>query len=242
MHSCARKECKIEIGSLLFDKYIISWGDIFLGEEKTEMIKLYNPTENKINIKGVFDYSCFYISDRTHEPEKWYTTGIDIMPNSYDSLFISFLTNDTTILGYYRKELRFTLDGQEQYQHLAMDAHVVENFASMTQDELRNAPVVKVDSNEYDLGSMYAGEKKSVSFVIKNEGRLPLIIRKIQTTCGCTVATPDKKVINSGQSTSIEVTFRARGKQGKQHKTITMFCNDPRQPVVTFAIQCFIQN
>ena len=152
------------------------------------------------------------------------------------------MASDTNNLGSFLKELRFTIDNQEQYQHFVMDIHVRENFTSITQYEQKNAPVVKVDRNEYDFGSMREGEKRKISFAVRNEGRSPLIIRKIETTCGCTVATSEKRVINPDQSTVLEVGFRAWGKSGKQRKTITMYCNDPRQPVVTFTIQCLIQN
>lgn len=241
-YSCTRNDCKIKIGCLLFDRCEVLWGDVFLGEERTERIKMYNPTENKVNIKGIFDYPFFNILSSGHPSGKWYDTGIDIMPNTCDTLVIAFMTNDTVNLGNFLKELRFSIDNQEQYQHLVMDGCVCENFAFMTHEERKDAPVVKVERNEYDFGSMREGDKQKVSFAVRNEGRTPLIIRKIETVCGCTVATLEKRVINPGQSTVLEVSFRAWGKSGKQRKTITMYCNDPLQPVVTFTIQCLIQN
>ena len=61
------------------------------------------------------------------------------------------------------------------------------------QDELR--PQAKVDSILYDFGSIKVSDKKSYDFTIKNNGKKPLQLSNITTSCGCTFA----KVIYEGK-------------------------------------------
>lgn len=236
-----KSECKIKIRNLLFDKYTISWGNTFLGETNTRMIKIYNPTDNIINLKGVIEHPDFKISSKTCHPDEWLEKGINIPARSLDSIYFTFYTADTNNLGYYHEEIRFEIDRLEQYQHFVLTANVLEKFEITTGQEV-NVPIVETDSIEYDFGKMYEGQKRTTSFLLKNKGKKPLIIRKIETSCGCTVPRLIERVVQPDHSTLIEIEFRARGKSGKQYKTITLYCNDPRQPVVTFTIQCFIQN
>ncbi len=244
MYSCVDKmpktEYKLKIGSLYFDTYDISWGNVFLGEEKTRMIRVYNPTDSTINLKGVVEHHDFKISSRNCYLNEWLDKGVYIQAKSCDTIYFIFSTADTNNLGIYHEEIRFKIDEHEQYQHFILRANVQERLdAVIGQNEV---PIVEVDSVEHDFGEMHEGQKKVTFFGLRNKGTKPLIIRKIETTCGCTVATSEKRVINPDQSTVLEVGFRAWGKSGKQRKTITMYCNDPRQPVVTFTIQCLIQN
>jgi len=82
----------------------------------------------------------------------------------------------------------------------------------------------------FDFGEVENDQKVVHNFTVKNAGDEPLEISEVKTTCGCTVAELEVKSLAPGQETTVGVTFNLKGKQGPQHKRITVLSNDPDQP------------
>ena len=116
---------------------------------------------------------------------------------------------------------------------LAVSATVQEDFSRLTPEQKLAAPKAKLDEESYNFGTVKPGQPVSHDFVLRNEGKETLTIRKISTTCGCTASKPDTYDIKSGESTVLKCTFDSRGKSGKQFQTITLIVNDPMQPNLT---------
>ena len=57
-----------------------------------------------------------------------------------------------------------------------------------------------------------------------NTGDVPLLIKNVQTTCGCTEATWEKSPLLPGQSREIKVEFTGES-EGRFVKTIYVVCN-----------------
>jgi hypothetical protein len=75
----------------------------------------------------------------------------------------------------------------------------------------------------YNFGKIRKGEKITTSFFYKNTGSKPVTILQVQTSCGCTVTTWEKKPIQVGKTGEISVTFDSAEKSdliGQQTKTI----------------------
>lgn len=68
------------------------------------------------------------------------------------------------------------------------------SVASYTSED-KEKPVVKIEKDLYDFGSIKVSEKKSNDFIIENVGKKPLQLSNITTSCGCTFA----KVIYMGK-------------------------------------------
>ncbi|MGE5845485.1 MAG: DUF1573 domain-containing protein, partial [Ignavibacteria bacterium] len=80
---------------------------------------------------------------------------------------------------------------------------------------------------EYDFGTVEQGTIVKHSFIITNNGGDVLIIKDISASCGCTAANPDKRELNPGESTNINVEFNTNGRSGKQRKAVYVETNDP---------------
>jgi len=77
----------------------------------------------------------------------------------------------------------------------------------------------------HDFGVVIQGELVVHTFTFKNTGSEDLIIRDINSTCGCTVPTYTKKPVAPGETGKIEVSFSSSGRKGRQHKSITVLTN-----------------
>ena len=89
-----------------------------------------------------------------------------------------------------------------------------------------------------DLGTVTEGQKLEVSFRFKNIGDKPLVIERVQPSCGCTVADPPKEAIAPGKEGEIKGVFDSNGRVGPNHKTLQVFANtaQPRELVFNVVV------
>ncbi len=78
---------------------------------------------------------------------------------------------------------------------------------------------------EYDFGTITAGDKVNHTFAFTNNGENPLIISNAKGSCGCTVPSFPKEPIPPGGSGEIFVEFNSAGKVGSQRKSVTITAN-----------------
>jgi hypothetical protein len=82
-----------------------------------------------------------------------------------------------------------------------------------------------LDSTSKDFGKIQEGQKLEVAFRFKNSGDKPLVIDRVQPSCGCTVAEQSKEPIAPGGEGQIRATFNSEGRTGVNHKTLYVLAN-----------------
>ncbi len=85
--------------------------------------------------------------------------------------------------------------------------------------------VITFDEKYHDIGNITVGEIISYAFRFHNSGKGDLIIKKVITSCGCTVSKWSKKPIHPGEAGEIEVIFDSSGRYGIQNKAISVLSN-----------------
>ena len=90
-------------------------------------------------------------------------------------------------------------------------------------------PVIEVDKEEHDYGTMKEGEDGRCIFSIKNSGDQPLVIDHISSSCGCTTAEYPQKPIAPGKSGKIVVEY-GTSNIGSFRKTLVVVSNAKNQP------------
>lgn len=101
-------------------------------------------------------------------------------------------------------------------------------------------PVVWVDSDKHDWGTVTGAETVEHVFAVRNTGGAPLNITRVQTSCGCTAAVLDHQYLKPGEETRLKVTFDPRGRHGAQTRTVWIHSNDPKTPQKQIVIQANI--
>lgn len=139
--------------------------------------------------------------------------------------------------GYVNDLIRVSVnDSVYNNLYMVVSANLVEDFKSMTKEELDAAPVAEFETTKVDFGDIKQREKVTVSFKYSNTGKSDLVIRKIRTTCGCTTISKSNTVVKPGESSTIEAVFDAGVRQGKQHKMINVITNDPKNSQVNLIL------
>lgn len=99
------------------------------------------------------------------------------------------------------------------------------------------APKVELSITEWDLGSLWWGDPAESQLQIKNVGELPLEIKHVKTSCGCTVAQPSKKVLASGESDTVKLSYNTKKGALKVSQNITVETNDPVRPTIMIPVR-----
>lgn len=87
------------------------------------------------------------------------------------------------------------------------------------------APKISFNETTYDFGDVFSSTSVSHYFVFTNTGNSPLIIKKAEPSCGCTVPEYPKEPIPVGGKDSIKVSFDSEGFEGKQNKSVKLITN-----------------
>ena len=134
-------------------------------------------------------------------------------------------------------------DVVQQNVYYYVSANLVEDFSSLSKDDMLNAPVFRISSNTYDLGKIKGSTQNDVEFKFKNEGKRDLIIRHIRSTCGCTAVQQGNQGIGikPGESSSIKATFNSGGYTGKVTKAIYVYTNDPKNSEIVLMINAEVE-
>jgi hypothetical protein len=84
--------------------------------------------------------------------------------------------------------------------------------------------IVKPQQTEIVMKNLKTGKTSTATFMLENRGEQPLIIRNVETSCGCTVPQWDKQPVGTGKIVKIKVNVTPDS-QGYFNKIITVYCN-----------------
>jgi hypothetical protein len=98
-------------------------------------------------------------------------------------------------------------------------------------------PRLVFDAPIFDFGKVEQGAQVNHLFRFTNQGGHELRIESVKTSCGCTAAVISSEIIPSGQEGTISATFDTTRFSGEKSKSISVYSNDPTQPVVTLVLQ-----
>ncbi len=100
-------------------------------------------------------------------------------------------------------------------------------FSSMQlpKDSSLFTKITWLDSTSRDYGTIPEGQKLEVAYRFLNSGDKPLIIARVQPSCGCTVAEQPDEPILPGKEGVIKASFNSEGRIGINHKKLYVFAN-----------------
>jgi hypothetical protein len=96
------------------------------------------------------------------------------------------------------------------------------NFAAAAQS---TAAEFKFEKEMHDFGKVTLGKSASYVFTFTNTGNEPLIINKVESTCGCTVPEYTQTPVKKGETGMVKITYTASGVALPFNKAITLTSN-----------------
>lgn len=98
-------------------------------------------------------------------------------------------------------------------------------------------PQITINSERHNFGKAVEGETLMYDFIISNTGNGDLILKTVRSSCGCTIAQPDKTELQPGESTKLHVEFNTIDREGEQQKYIYIYSNDSKRKELRVAVQ-----
>lgn len=135
-----------------------------------------------------------------------------------------------------------TTDIQNPIKSFSVYATAEEYFPTPTAEVLAKAPALLFSNYAIDFARVRKGAKVENSIPFQNKGKQNLEIRSVQSNCTCVTALVDKKTIKPGEIGQLKITLLTEGRVGTQNKAITIYSNDPRNPVQRVTLSGYIED
>jgi len=105
-----------------------------------------------------------------------------------------------------------------------------------TVNNVKSTPIISFKAPVYNFGEIFKGEKVEHVYKFKNSGKGVLKIKDVKVSCGCTAAVvKSKEVLHNGNG-EINIIFNSNSAVGKISKDITVYSNDPDNPMYKLTI------
>ena len=222
------------VGAVRFASNHLAFTNVKKTEKKIRVMQLINVSKEPVKIG--FDNLPAHLSIKAN-PEILKPGQKGIIEGTYDATKNNGWGNVSDMV---KIKLNDTVQENVYYY---VSANLVEDFSSMTKEDMEKAPVFKLASTTVDLGTIPGSTAKEVEFKFTNEGKSDLIIRHVRSTCGCTAVLQGQVGvgIKPGESSSIKAVFNSGSYKGKVTKAIYVYSNDPKNSEVILMLNATVE-
>jgi len=152
-----------------------------------------------------------------------------------EKTFVKVEFNSANRLGPQEKFVYISSNDPANPQYkLTFTGVVVDKNTMVSKDG--KTPKLKLNLSQHDFGTVEEGKVVETKISFKNEGKAPLIISDVKTSCGCTAALLSSKLLQPGESGNIRIELDTANREGKLTRTVTLYSNDPQQPNQTITL------
>lgn len=157
-------------------------------------------------------------------------------------LILSACSTEATTIESKNGEVTSTIaanEGSEEELKASL-AEIEKEEQARLQEEASSITSMKFDKLTQNFGKIKEDTENKASFTVTNTGKNPLIIDKVDVSCGCTTAKKPEKPIMPGKSDKIEIVFHPKvGQLNEQKKTVTVTANTEPE-IVVLNIEAFV--
>jgi len=209
-----------QMANIRLKSSVLSFTKVDPDASKTERLEFINSSQEPVTI--TFDRIPPHLNMRV-EP-------VTVAAGAAGAIVADFDASKKQDWGFVSDQVFLIINGVKSNDNrISVSATIEEDYSKWTAQQMTDAPVIGFSETVYDFGDIKKGEKVTHTFTVTNTGKTNLILRKINSSCGCTTTQPDKNVIPSGENANITVTFDSRGRSGRQNQSITILSNDPKK-------------
>ncbi|MGQ9863812.1 MAG: DUF1573 domain-containing protein [Bacteroidia bacterium] len=226
-------------GKVIRDPALANFNEVFgsLGLEKSrEALGTLKSNEKKTLSSQVKNLSSMPLSLRKVDAKPAFTATFEpaiLQPGAVGKLEIKIDGSKWEASGFRHMQGFYEKIALQLSDETEVPIYVSGSFERYyTPQELANAPKIVFERTEFDGGEVLQGQIVEFAFRLRNEGKSDLVIESVKASCGCTAIEPTEKVIRPGAESVITARFDSRGREGLQHKTVTVQTNDPANPSI----------
>ncbi|MBL7873712.1 MAG: DUF1573 domain-containing protein [Cyclobacteriaceae bacterium] len=171
------------------------------------------------------------------------TTPDSLNPGALGLIKIMYDASKRNEYGFLSDKINIhTTDSQNPIKSFSIYTTVEEYFPTASPETLAKAPAMLISNYAIDFARVRKGVKVENSIPFQNKGKTNLEIRSIQSNCSCVIAKTDKKTLKPGETAQFQITLLTEGRMGTQNKAVTIYSNDPRNPVQRITLSGYIED
>jgi len=121
-------------------------------------------------------------------------------------------------------------------------ATLEENFSELKPEDMARAPRLVLSSSSLDFGRVGKNATVVREVNVTNSGKKDLAIRALQGNCTCVSASSAKSTLKPGESAVIKVSFDSQDRKATQQKAVTIYSNDPQNPVQRLTFTAYVED
>lgn len=166
-----------------------------------------------------------------------------LAPQESGFITVSFDARQKNQFGFASDNIQITTDDPgSEVLSISVFATLEEFYPTPSVEEALKGPILVAGEQNIDLGRFTHTTPIDRIVYVRNTGKKDLQIKSIQGNCACISATAQNKIVKPGDSTQVTISFRPQMRGGTQQKAITLYSNDPRNPVQRILVQAYFED
>jgi hypothetical protein len=120
-------------------------------------------------------------------------------------------------------------------------ATLEEYFGDLSEEDRKRAPQLTLSETGIDFGRFSSTTLVQKEMTLTNTGKKQLYLRSIQPNCECVTAVATAQTLAAGKTTTLTITFNPDQRKATQQKFVTLYSNDPNNPVQRIALSAYVE-
>ncbi|MDZ4715768.1 MAG: DUF1573 domain-containing protein [Cytophagales bacterium] len=223
----------VAVGKLLLQSKSFNMGTVFINRQ---------PTEKKFPVMNGGTTPMRFLAVAKPDYVLVETPAV-LKPREKGVIRIVFDGRAYGKFGFASDNLLIVTDDPEgDKKFISLYTTLQEYYPIPSLEEQAFAPQAILREQVVDLGQYRAGASIERDVRLVNKGKKELQIKALMGNCTCISAESKQKAIRPGDSTQIHISFKPQNREGTQQKAITVYTNDPWNPVQRISVQVYIDN
>lgn len=220
-------------GALRFKFSSFNIGRIFINQAPApKNFDVYNAGDKTVSFTGANILPAYLTVE----------TPKSLIPGQSGVIRLTYNAKLRNQFGFVNDNVQLATDDEMQaIKSFSVYATIEEYFPPVSNAELAKAPAMRLDLPVFDFGRIHQGTNVVRELLIRNAGRKELLIRSVQGNCTCVTAIAEAMKIKAGGETKLTITLSTQGRIGLQQKAVTIYSNDPKNPVQRITFTAYVE-
>ncbi len=238
---CISVTAQVKIDSSYLDRFPTLIGSICFETDSTDVwggeIPAGSSSEYRIKIKNVGNYPVSFTNGKSNNFISLIFEPAFLNPLDEGVCVVSFESLVSIDTGELITEIAITSDDKKNpYKFLNLHNTILPAVETDPMLIMDSVPNIIFDHYNYDFGHQKRGQRFYHTYVITNRGKEPLLISNIVVPPGIEVIDYPVGEILPGEKIILRIRVNTRGRVGVQHYIVSVYSNDPSDPVVMLGL------
>lgn len=221
------------LGRLGFRNFTMSIGHVAKGTSRTDRVRFANLSDRPLTVEAV--EASAGLSAKV-EPNPVPPHEVAYLICTVDSRRVGDVWGRTPL------QLKFSVEGRIYPAPFTVLAYIRDDFSTLNEEQIAAAGVPSPVLSYAEIGEIAAGTRVDFSYTVRNTGKGPLLLRKVDWECDG-ISDLNRYPIRVKPGAQIELRFRldTAGREGDVLDVLTLLTDSPDQTIVNLFVSGYIK-